>query len=460
MRLCYLPNMKLEPSVYAHSLPGAGVERWQTLEAHADGVAARAEGFAAPFHSGEVARLLGLAHDLGKRKAAFQEHLRNPLVRCSHAYDGAKWLAAHLGDVGTLLAYAVAGHHTGLPDWSGDATGLESHLGETPTPEVPKGLPLKVPEGWGWLPPFLRQGNDLHKAHLWVRMLFSALVDADWLDTEAFMSPGRAALRPTAFDGMATLLGRYERTMAAFAERPRTPLNVLRAEVLGEVLAAAERPRGLFSLTVPTGGGKTLASLGFALRHARRHGLRKILYVAPYSTIIEQTVDVLGRVLGEGNVLDHYAEARWRAEEGAETTALQLATENWAGFPVVVTTNVQFFESFYAAQTSRCGSCTMWPTVSLCWMRRMRCPGVWWRRARICCASCALIMGALWCCARQRNRIFRRLGFRRRRSLCVTRSGCMNGCGGWIMWSLGRWRRGRRWRGMSPDGLPRFAWSI
>lgn len=185
-------------------------------------------------------------------------------------------------------------------------------------------------------------------------MMFSALVDADWLDTEAFMSPERAALRPTRFDGMETLLARYERTMAAFAARPRTPLNALRAEVLEEVLSAAGRPRGLFTLTVPTGGGKTLASLGFALRHACHHGSRKILYVVPYSTIIEQTADVLGEVLGEGNVLEHHAEARWRTEKDADTTALQLSTENWAGVPVVVTTNVQFFESFYSAHTSRC----------------------------------------------------------------------------------------------------------
>lgn len=340
--------------LYAHTLPGAAMDAWQTLGNHALGVATRAEAFAAQFASGEVARLLGLAHDLGKQKPEFQARLLDVRVTCSHAYEGAKWLSSHLGMVGTLLAYTVAGHHTGLPDWVDGAAGLESHLGETPVPEVPEAVPLKVPEGLGWLPPFVRQGRDPYMVHLWIRMLFSALVDADWLDTEAFVSPERAAQRPTRFDAMATLLERYERTMAAFAARPRTPLNVLRAEVLGEVLAAAERPRGVFSLTVPTGGGKTLASLGFALRHACCHGLRKILYVVPYSTIIEQTADVLGDVLGEGNVLEHHAEAQWRAEEGAETTALQLATENWAGFPVVVTTNVQFFESFYAAQTSRC----------------------------------------------------------------------------------------------------------
>lgn len=342
-------------TLFAHSLPNVGIEAWQPWEAHAKQVAELCGAFAGAFGSREAARLIGMIHDLGKRQPAFQAYLRGEGHGCPHAYDGAKWLEVHFGrQLGTLLAYAVAGHHTGLPNGRGDATSLESHLAETPVPEEPEVLPLAIPEGWGWIPPFLLQGSDPYRFHLWIRMMFSALVDADWLDTEAFMSPERAALRPTHFDGMAALLEKYERTMAAFAAKPRTPLNTLRAEILEEVLSAAKRPRGLFTLTVPTGGGKTLASLGFALRHACHHGLRKILYVVPYSTIIEQTSDVLGKVLGEENVLEHHAEARWRTDEGADTTALQLSTENWAGFPVVVTTNVQFFESFYAAHTSRC----------------------------------------------------------------------------------------------------------
>lgn len=344
-------------TLYAHSgRSETDLSTWQTLEAHAQGVAALAEGFAKAFSSGETAALLGRIHDLGKQKAAFQEHLRDSKVRCTHAYDGAKWLEGHVaGGFGRLLAYAVAGHHTGLPDGVANVTGLNAHLAETPMPELPEGFTVELPELQALIPPFLRsrEGDPL-RWHLWVRMLFSALVDADWLDTEAFMSPERATLRPTRFDDMATLWGKFERAKAAFAARERTPLNVLRAEILEEALAAAERPQGLFSLTVPTGGGKTFTSLGFALRHACRHGLRKVFYVVPFSTIIEQTSDVLGEVLGRENVLEHHAEARWREKDDKDTTALQLATENWAGFPVVTTTNVQFFESFYAAHTSRC----------------------------------------------------------------------------------------------------------
>lgn len=344
------------PKLFAHSLPNVGSEAWQPWEAHAKQVAELCGAFAGAFGSKEAARLIGMIHDLGKRKPAFQAYLRGEGHGCPHAYDGAKWLEVHFGrQLGTLLAYAVAGHHTGLPDGVANVTGLNAHLAETPLPGLPEGFTVELPELQTLIPSFLwsREGDPL-RWHLWVRMLFSALVDADWLDTEAFMSPERAALRPTRFDDMATLWGKFERAKAAFAARERTPLNVLRAEILEESLAAAERPQGLFSLTVPTGGGKTFASLGFALRHACRHGLRKVFYVVPFSTIIEQTSDVLGEVLGRENVLEHHAEARWREKDDKDTTALQLATENWAGFPVVTTTNVQFFESFYAAHTSRC----------------------------------------------------------------------------------------------------------
>ena len=183
-------------------------------------------------------------------------------------------------------------------------------------------------------------------------MLFSCLVDADWLDTERFMDPKRAADRPETFDDLHTLLGRYHAHMATF--RADTPVNKLRADILRAVLAKAQNAPGLYTLTVPTGGGKTLASLGFALEHAKAHGKEKIIYAIPYSTIIEQTSKTLSDVLGERNVLEHHAEAKWREDKDEIANPLRQLTENWDGVPVVVTTNVQFFESFYSAQSSRC----------------------------------------------------------------------------------------------------------
>ena len=183
-------------------------------------------------------------------------------------------------------------------------------------------------------------------------MLFSCLVDADWLDTERFMDADRAASRPEKFDNIPTLLARYHARMATF--RADTPVNKLRADILHAVLDKAKNAPGLYTLTVPTGGGKTLASLGFALEHAKAHNKCKIIYAIPYSTIIEQTSKTLSDILGAHNVLEHHAEARWREDKDEVANPLRQLTENWDGVPVVVTTNVQFFESFYSAQSSRC----------------------------------------------------------------------------------------------------------
>lgn len=349
---------------FAHTL-GTDVSQWQTLEAHSEQVARLCRDFASAFGSAEAGALIGRVHDLGKRDPRFQAYLRGEGSGCPHAYAGAKWLDKSIpGGVGRLLAYTVAGHHTGLPNGMDDSpSSLSAHLAQEPLPTgvnpdwLPKHLQSLIPQWWATL------SAEEQKAglHLWLRMLFSSLVDADWLDTEAFMDPQRAVARPQHFDSMEALLERYEAHMHAFGS-PTTPVNLLRAEILDAVLAKASSPKGLFSLTVPTGGGKTLASLGFALRHAVRHGLKKILYVIPYTTIIEQTADVFESVLGENNILEHHSAAEWRDQPrsggredyGYSPLAKQLATENWADVPVVLCTNVQFFESFYAANTSAC----------------------------------------------------------------------------------------------------------
>ena len=334
---------------YAHSKKGEPCEQWQTLRAHAEAVAELAAGFAEPFGSSEAARLVGKVHDAGKSHPAFQAYLRGQGPGHPHAADGAKWLDTHIPALGRLLAYMVDGHHAGLPDGEGDATSLTSHLCKA---QEPQGVEAESPKDVRTLlPDFLRKDGNLN-VWLWVKMLYSCLVDADWLDTERFMDVKRAESRPDAFDGLPTLLERYRAHMAAF--RADTPVNKLRADVLHAVLAKAKNAPGLYTLTVPTGGGKTLASLGFALDHAVAHHKEKIIYAIPYSTIIEQTSKTLADVLGARNVLEHHAEAKWREEKEEIANPLRQLTENWDGVPVVVTTNVQFFESFYSAQSSRC----------------------------------------------------------------------------------------------------------
>lgn len=338
---------------FAHSLPDKDCSQWQTLQAHADGVRQLCEQFAAAFGSMEAASLIGTVHDAGKVHPDFQAHLRGEPQNHPHAADGAKWLDTHVPTLGRLLAYTVDGHHAGLPDGVGDDTSLTSHLCKAQEPQgVSEEPPKDVRE---LLPDFIKNGDREevpHKLWLWVKMLFSCLVDADWLDTERFMDADRAASRPEKFDNIPTLLARYHARMATF--RADTPVNKLRADILHAVLAKAQNVPGLYTLTVPTGGGKTLASLGFALEHAKAHGKKKIIYAIPYSTIIEQTSKTLSDILGARNVLEHHAEAKWREDKDEVANPLRQLTENWDGVPVVVTTNVQFFESFYSAQSSRC----------------------------------------------------------------------------------------------------------
>ena len=334
---------------FAHSLDGVPQAQWQTLRAHAKGVQELCAKFAKDFASVEAASLIGQVHDAGKVHPDFQAHLRGEPRNHPHAADGAKWLDANVPTLGRLLAYAVDGHHAGLPDGVGDATSLTSHLCNAQEPQDVEVEPPK--DARELLPNFLFKDAPL-KLWLWVKMLYSCLVDADWLDTERFMDPDRAATRPETFDDFPTLLARYRAHMAAF--RADTPVNKLRADILHAVLAKAQNAPGLYTLTVPTGGGKTLASLGFALEHAVANEKCKIIYAIPYSTIIEQTSKTLSDVLGERNVLEHHAEAKWREGKDEIANPLRQLTENWAGVPVVVTTNVQFFESFFSAQSSRC----------------------------------------------------------------------------------------------------------
>lgn len=355
--------------VYAHSKENRPIAEWQSLEAHLAAVAEIAMSFAEGFASSKMVRLLGLTHDLGKARASFQSYLR----RCngiedsetdygdhSHSGAGACWLFKNshvLGPLAKGLAYCVAGHHAGLPDWSG---------GDAPTGS----LVIRTAEDVGVLEdPLVREWVSVHEAawlkeritnpykfnqddsslSFWIRMLYSCLVDADFLDTEAFMDPERAALRPDA-SSLVELSGLYfaklDKKQQSAAD---TPVNRIRAEIRNACEQAADLPLGLFSLTVPTGGGKTLSGTAFAFKHALRHGLKRIIYVIPYTSIIEQTADVLREFLGAENVLEHHS----NFDPVKETPQSRLASENWDA-PVVVTTAVQFFESLYACKPSRC----------------------------------------------------------------------------------------------------------
>lgn len=327
----------------------------QTNEAHGSGVAERAEQFTQALGMPRWGTFLGQLHDKGKEKKDFQTYIRlmNELPSDSrtyqdktHAYVGAL-LAKRLFPAGyPFVAYALAGHHAGMPDYHW----LEELLKKSLPEEVScDGLP-EVPT----LPSFLRQMRPSDVNHLF-RLLYSCLVDADFLDTENFMIPEQARLRGNQ-KPLTDLLPKLEAYLQKLAESSAdTPVNRIRKQVQDVCRQAAKRPSGVYSMTVPTGGGKTLSSILWAMLHAIRWGKQRIILSIPYTSIITQTASVLKTIFGENQVLEHHSNLPVDETDEPDETALRmkLASENW-DFPIIVTTNVQLLESMYASHPSAC----------------------------------------------------------------------------------------------------------
>ena len=342
---------------FAHSRPDRPLTEWEPLEKHLDEVAQLAEEFAAAFDSSEWGRLVGLWHDLGKYRVDFQRRIRGESIQAPHAGAGAA--LAH--GIAPPVAFAIAGHHAGLANRTVQADSTQTPLEQTvaENSEVLVEVRAKAPhrilqQVRPALPEWLRvrDGQQRLRMELWTRFLFSALVDADRLATERFYDPSKRGT--LVYDSIPTLRKRADSYIDAF--RPDTRVNKLRAAVLAECRRAAPMAPGLFSLTVPTGGGKTLASMSFALRHAEHHELRRVFVVVPFTNIIEQNAEVYRTSLGADNVIEHHSaideEARERATPEAESRR-RLAVENWDA-PIVVTTAVQFFETLFSNEPSRC----------------------------------------------------------------------------------------------------------
>ncbi|MBD5558059.1 MAG: CRISPR-associated helicase Cas3' [Desulfovibrio sp.] len=383
--------------IYAHSLEGKPEDQWQPLAEHHAEAARRAGAFAAPW-APLTAGLLGMIHDTGKNSDSFQARLRGSRKKVDHTsaaylYLEQQW--ARDGDdagkiLARLMAYALLGHHGGMADFGSQAESgtLAWRLSGDRIYDVPDWKPelaaaLAPVDGYfrELVPLMCVTGKtpDAFAAAFMLRMLYSCLVDADYLDTERVCAPERHALRPAApalaaleekfFHSLAArgFLRQQPVSLAALAEGAQTAcgsdarraaIREARAFMLQCCMNAAQERPGMFSLTMPTGGGKTLSSLAFALRHARRHGLRRVVLVVPYTSIIEQNADVLREALGEDAVLEHHSnyihpgEDADAADESA-SMAYRLTTENWDA-SVIVTTSVQFFESLFSNRPSRC----------------------------------------------------------------------------------------------------------
>jgi CRISPR-associated endonuclease/helicase Cas3 len=318
-----------------------------------------AEQFADEFGVGEIAKIAGLLHDLGKYSGKFQARLYGAKESVDHAVAGAVEIRNGRNKsekpVADLISYAIAGHHGGLPDFNR----LQERLGERELDplDIVWRQEVPLPEDQLALRNFKKAGNPEFQISFLGKMIFSCLVDADFKDTERFYAAneGRELDRdwPDLRDNIDDMIRRFDCFMEdKHKTAPKNDLNTLRREILDHLCEKAGEAPGLFTLTVPTGGGKTLASLGFALKHAKAHNLRRIIYAIPFTSIIEQNAEVFRDVLGDDYILEHHSsvegEKIWEQRD-----KLRLAMEDWAA-PVVVTTNVQFFESLFANKTSRC----------------------------------------------------------------------------------------------------------
>lgn len=359
--------------VYAHSLPDFPKQKWETLDRHLSAVGEKAASFANVFSQSFLAKIMGNLHDIGKCSNAFQSYIgtanlgsgqRGPDHSTAGAVVALQLYGAGAAHFARLMAYGIAGHHAGLMDGVQlrererkkieDYAGWQAHVRDLPDLETLKAnAPAMKPNAI--LPHFT--------PFFLGRMLFSCLVDADSLETERFYAnaDGRRAparggvLRPEHVVAV--------RAFMATHRRDDGPVNALRSRILDHALGKVSLPPGLFTLTVPTGGGKTLSSLSFALEHAVRHGLRRVVCVIPFTSVIEQTAQVFRDALGPAladDVLEHHASFDWEAtivgdqegEGGAARARLQRDAENWDA-PIIVTTAVQFFESLFAARRSR-----------------------------------------------------------------------------------------------------------
>lgn len=330
-------------------------DREQTLKDHSIETARLAGKFAEEFGKGDWGNCCGMLHDIGKYSDAFQRRIRGKNNRkVDHSSAGAQLCLEKGGRYG-FMSYCIAGHHAGLPDY-----GSRADPGSSPTlwgrrkKEVEDyhayEKEIEIPEIHSDPVDLNKTDNPDFSLSVFIRMLYSCLVDADFLDTERFMKnfqTGREAGEP-----LEILFDRLKTYIADWMKNPDSDtINGRRTEILKNCLEYGKKERGLYRLTVPTGGGKTIASLAFALRHAVENHMKRIIYVIPYTSIIEQNAAVFRMILGAENVLEHHSNVDYKTSE--ELNPMQLAAENWDK-PVIVTTNVQFFESLFANKSSRC----------------------------------------------------------------------------------------------------------
>lgn len=319
---------------------------WHPLPDHVRATASLARMFADPFDAGDLAAALGLMHDAGKVRCAWQDKLKvvagtGARVGLPHKDLGAALLLDRAGPA----ALAVLGHHGGLTDMDNlkdllrtpvDESDVERFFAVVPEARALIAGPPLLPEAWI---------EDLLLGEMGIRMVFSALVDADHLDTAAHFRELTGPLVAAPAD-MAELVRRFEHHRATmFADR-RSEVDVIRATLYDEVIGHAPRPTGVYRLPGPTGSGKTITSAGFALHHAAHWGKSRVIVAVPFTTITAQNAMAYRDLLGDDVVLEHHSNME------LDGRGLRLGAENWDA-PFVVTTTVQLFDSLFGNKPAR-----------------------------------------------------------------------------------------------------------
>jgi CRISPR-associated endonuclease/helicase Cas3 len=345
---------------HAHSANDDG--EWHQLNDHLANTAELSASFGRNEFEKDLFKYAGLLHDAGKYQLLFQEYLRNGGRRGSvpHAIHGAalSYRRAKPGQIRhQSVIFAVLGHHQGLLDWATVKTRLQEALHANVLDEVEKQLLLENP---AIAELEKRIGTNGHydkpedfKSEFFTRYLFSALTDADWLDTESHFSSDKKMMRASHALDVDLFLEKLGAYLARISGSGK--INELRSLVRKEAVSNADKPVGFFSLSVPTGLGKTLASMNWALEHARANSLKRVIVVLPFLNIIDQTAQIFSKIFGSDLILEHHSGFFDQStnEENSPYNSQVLATENW-DYPVIVTTTVQFFESLFSNRPSKC----------------------------------------------------------------------------------------------------------
>jgi len=305
----------------------------------------------------ELAYYAGLWHDLGKYKACWQDRLstisQGERLGISHCYEGAVFAAQFSPEI----ALCIRGHHAGIPDLnnlSGEIRNAQSlsncHLDNAIAAATNDGFTLPPDKP---LPSPGKQSTLTRAAlDLAIRMVFSALVDADYSDTTQHFQPHQS---PPEYKSLQTLWHRFhhERAKKLADADPNTPINQTRQNIYDRCLYVSDKPRGWFKLCAPTGGGKTFALMGFALRHAIANDLQRIIYVAPLTTILEQTATIYRDLMGNDSILEHHSAIQGSEKHNDDTSNLRFAAQNWTQ-PIIITTTVQLLESLFSNRPVQC----------------------------------------------------------------------------------------------------------